>query len=384
MADLPPPAHPEPREKRSRWKKKKAAGDSAEAQQPASASKGAVEIATASAFGAGKDHAYLQKYQADLDRLLARNDIPDGVTWVDSHCHLESILCRSWRGGDKPQVKEREPLLSLPELVESWPASLEWCICNCVFRRPGKPGATPEWIWIKENLHFFESSPISHRLWFSVGIHPHDAENWDAEAEATVRRLALHEKCVGIGECGLDFFKHGQQAADGQLRAFRAQVAIAVECKKALVVHARLVTPENEDLCMRTLQELLPKEHRVHIHCYSDSLKHALELCEYWPNLRIGFTGAITFKDAKGKGGQKGKIGRGTQDHCRELIEGIPLERLLIETDGPYMCPEPFRGQTSHPGHVHRVAEQIAEWQQKPVGEVLRATRESARVVYAM
>lgn len=63
---------------------------------------------------------------------------------------------------------------------------------------------------------------------------------------------------------------------------------------------------------------------------------------------------------------------------------GLPLERLLLETDGPYMCPEPFRGQTAHPGHVHRVAERIAEWQGRPLGEVLASTRRSTRVVYGI
>jgi len=67
-----------------------------------------------------------------------------------------------------------------------------------------------------------------------------------------------------------------------------------------------------------------------------------------------------------------------------ELVNGLPLDRLLLETDGPYMCPEPFRGQTSHPGHVHRVAERIAELQGRSLGEVMEITRRSTNVVYGI
>jgi len=171
------------------------------------------------------------------------------------------------------------------------------------------------------------------------------------------------------------FFKHDQSEVHGQLAAFRAQAQLAVELDKALVVHARLTSREMEELFLIEFRKLVPSHHRVHIHCYSDSLQHALTLCDGWPNLRIGFTGAITFQD-KRKG-----LGKGVQ-HLKELVCGLPLERLLIETDGPYMCPEPFRGQTAHPGHVHRVAECIAEWHGQPLGVVMDATRRSTHVVY--
>merc|ERR1711957_498527 len=93
----------------------------------------------------------------------------------------------------------------------------------------------------------------------TIGIHPHDAKSWNADAEATVRRFVRHPGCVGVGECGLDFFKHDKQDAQLQLRAFRAQVQLAVELGKALVVHARLVTPENEAMFREELEQFVPK-----------------------------------------------------------------------------------------------------------------------------
>lgn len=347
---------------------------------------------TSGAFNEGARLAYMRRYALDLDRLHARADLPTEARWFDSHCHLESILVRTWRGGGKPQVTEHEPLVNLRELVEQWPAGLDGCICNCAFRRPSKPGNPSEWSWIEANMdHFASEGPVADKLWFTIGIHPHDAENWKGDSEAILRRLASHPKCVGIGECGLDFFKHDQGEAELQLRAFRAQAQIAVELGKALVIHGRLTTVANEQLCMSVLAELVPPQHPIHIHCYSDSLEHALALCSRWPKLRIGFTGAITFKDRAPKGKSKGKASgkekkdqKKGEEHCRELVQGLPLERLLIETDGPYMCPEPFRGHTAHPGHVHRVAEKIAEWQGRGLGEVMAATRESTRVVYGV
>mmetsp|Transcript_63409 Transcript_63409/g.206745 ORF Transcript_63409/g.206745 Transcript_63409/m.206745 type:complete len:438 (+) Transcript_63409:100-1413(+) len=348
----------------------------------------------AGAYNEGARLAFAERYVSDLKRLQDRHDLLASARWLDSHCHLESILARTWRGGGKPQVTEHEPLVGLPELVASWPPGLDGCICNCAFRRPSKPGFPPEWAWIESNLsHFEPSSPISDKLWFTIGIHPHDADNWDDVAERVVRRLGAHPKCVGIGECGIDFFKHDKSEAEKQVRVFRAQAKLAVELGKALVVHARLVTPENEDMCLRVLEETVPQDHPIHIHCFGDSLEHARQLIERWPRLRIGFTGAITFRDrasksggkpsskAKGKGGVEEKKG---EEHCRELVQGLPLERLLIETDGPYMCPEPFRGQTAHPGHVHRVAERIADWHARPLSEVMAATRQSTRVVYGI
>ena len=132
----------------------------------------------------------------------------------------------------------------------------------------------------------------------------------------------------------------------------------------------------------------MPEAHPIHMHCFSDSLQYALELLSHWPQLRIGFTGAITFED-KGKGFNKGskkgqKCVKKGSEHCKELVQELPLERLLLETDGPYMCPEPFRGQTAHPGHVHRVAERIAEWKRISLGEVMEATYRSTVAVYGM
>ncbi|CAK0884302.1 unnamed protein product [Prorocentrum cordatum] len=337
-------------------------------------------------YAAGAREAYTRRYVADLARVQSM--LPPESRWIDTHCHLESILYRTWPGGKRPRVMDNEEPMDLLALVESWPPGLEACICNIAFQRLSESwGRMSEWEWLTETLPVLQPGTLlGSKIWFTIGIHPSDADRWGSDAERHMCSLLSHPRCVGIGECGLDFsFDHKGNEADLQLRAFRAQASLAVETGKALVVHAR----QAEQLCFQVLSETVPPDHPIHVHCYSDSLEHALQLCDVWENLRIGFTGCITFAlEDKGKSKGRGSKGRGKSrdrpEHFAALVQGLPLSRLLIETDGPYMCPEPFRGQTAHPGHVHRVAERIAQLKGVPLATVMAVTRESCRTVYGI
>merc|ERR1711924_494082 len=100
---------------------------------------------------------------------------------------------------------------------------------------------------------------------------------------------------VGVGECGLDYsFRHRGHEGEEQLRAFRAQATMAVELGKALVIHAR----NAEHLLFQVLCELVPPNHPVHVHCYTESLDLALQMCNAWPNLKLGFTGCVTWTES--------------------------------------------------------------------------------------
>merc|ERR1712023_572128 len=149
------------------------------------------------------------------------------------------------------------------------------------------------------------------------------------------------------------------------------------------VIHAR----NCEHLLFQVLCEIVPQQYPVHVHCYTDSVAQAVNLVEAWDNLMIGFTGAITFgaefTKGKGKGVYRGHP-HDKPEHFVELLQTVPLSRMIIETDGPYMCPEPFRGQTSHPGHVHRVAERIAQIKHMPLAKVMESIRENTRTVYGI
>jgi len=307
---------------------------------------------------------YLKSYAADLERINAL--LPSNVSWIDTHCHLESIVHRTWRGGANPPVSNSEPQWTLTDLVELWPQKLEGCICNCVFRSPytHKRPCLSEWSWLERNIHCFNEGS---RLWFTVGIHPHDAHSWNGDAETFMREYAMHPRCVGIGECGGDFFRNRPRLEKMQRRPFELQASLAVEMGKPLVFHAR----KAEKLCLDVLENIMPHDHPIHIHCFSGSVKHARRLFESRPLLKLGFTGAVTFHGDRGR-------------QLADVVRAIPLERILLETDGPYMCPEPFRGHTAHPGHVHLVAERIAGLKGRSLCDVLAQTRANCREVYGI
>lgn len=342
------------------------------------------------AFAAGARTAYDQRYARDL--LRVEGLLPRDAHWVDCHCHLESILYRTWRGGQKPQVMNNESPMELEDLVASWPSGLDGCITNIVFQRLSETwGKLSEWDWLDETLPLLQpGTPLGDKIWFTIGLHPSNANLWSREVEEKTRVLSRHPRCVGIGECGLDFsYQAAPAEAETQLHAFRAQASLAVELGKALVIHSR----RSEHLLFQVMCEILPADHPIHVHCYTDSIDQAMQLCEVWSNLKIGFTGCVTFGseqppgDTKMVHGQRRMFHRGPSDkpeHFVALLGMLPISRILIETDGPYMCPEPFRGQTSHPGHVHRVAERIAKVKNLDLATVFAETRENCRSVYGI
>ena len=174
-------------------------------------------------------------------------------------------------------------------------------------------------------------------VWATVGIHPHDAKNF-TELSA-VAELANHPRVVAIGETGLDYFRD-LSPKDRQLELFRNSIHLAKRVKKPLVIHCR----DAEQDTVRILREERAEEVGGVFHCYSGDEEMAKELSSI--GFLVSFTGTITFKKA---------------DRIREIVRAIPLEQIMVETDAPYMAPEPFRGGPSEPMHVYQIALKIAE-----------------------
>jgi TatD DNase family protein len=150
-----------------------------------------------------------------------------------------------------------------------------------------------------------------------------------------------------------------------QAKTFIAQMALASELGAPIVVHTR----EAEEDTLRLMREHLPRDHRIHVHCFTSSAWLARELLAHFPNLCLGFTGVVTFKNAP---------------EVREVVAETPLDRILLETDGPYMAPAPRRGEVAHPGHVPYIAAKIAEIKGVSIEEVFVAAREATRRVYGI
>ncbi|HEV3187124.1 MAG TPA: TatD family hydrolase [Acidimicrobiales bacterium] len=186
-------------------------------------------------------------------------------------------------------------------------------------------------------------------IYATVGLHPHDAKD-DLDPVATLARKG-HEKLVGIGECGLDYYyEHSPRTQ--QRQAFSTQIALAHELDLALVVHAR---DAFDDLFDIFKSEGVPP--RTVIHCFTGSPDDA-EACLAL-GCDISISGVVTFKNA---------------ESLREATRLVPLDRLHVETDSPFLAPVPFRGRTNEPAHVSVVGEFVAQLRDEDLELVRSAT----------
>ena len=196
-------------------------------------------------------------------------------------------------------------------------------------------------------------------LYAAVGSHPDAADEVNEQVLEEYRQLcAGNPKIKAIGEIGLDYH-YEDIPRDLQKKAFRMQMALAKELSLPAIVHER----EAHADAMEILDEF-PEVTGV-FHCYSGSAEMAKELVRRgW---YIGFTGVLTFKNAK---------------KAVEAAQSIPLDRLVLETDCPYMAPEPFRGKRNYPGYLYRMAERLAEIKGITVEEAAKATLENGKRLY--
>ena len=174
-------------------------------------------------------------------------------------------------------------------------------------------------------------------VYASVGGHP-DHEGCTEPTVEQLVALADHPKVVAIGETGLDYFRLGGDL-EWQRERFRTHIRAARACRKPLVIHTRAAADDT----LRIMREEQAGEACGVMHCFTESLEVAE--AAIGQGFYISFSGIVTFKNAKA---------------LREVVAAIPLERMLIETDSPYLAPAPHRGQTNQPGYVKHVAEEIA------------------------
>jgi TatD DNase family protein len=197
------------------------------------------------------------------------------------------------------------------------------------------------------------------RLSVTAGIHPHDARTWAPESGAWLRRRLGHPRVVAAGEMGLDYH-YDHSPRDAQRAAFEAQLAIAADAGKPAVIHAR---EADEDVA----QVLRNQPDAVAIlHSFSSGpglLRAGLVLRHY-----VSFSGMVTFRNWR----------------LDQAILDTPLDRLLIETDGPYLAPVPHRGKRNEPAFVRQVAERIAAVRGLPTDEVIARTGENAARVFGL
>jgi TatD DNase family protein len=249
---------------------------------------------------------------------------------IDTHCHLSNPAF----GPDRAEVLERAWAVGVARVVVI-----------------GESRSSAE-----AALAMAAAEP---RVVATAGIHPHNAREWNSESEAWLRELLRDPRVVAVGETGLDFHYDHSPRSD-QHRAFEAQLALAAEARKPAVIHAR----EADDEVAAVLAH--HPEVTAILHSFSSGmglLRAGLVLRHY-----VSFSGMITFKNWR----------------LDDAVLETPLNRLLLETDSPYLAPVPHRGKRNEPGFVREVAERVAAVRGIPIDELIAATGENATRVFGL
>lgn len=200
-------------------------------------------------------------------------------------------------------------------------------------------------------------------VFFSVGIHPYDIDMYEEE---TMNKYINHPKCIAIGECGLDYYRLPEDEEEKianikkQKEVFIAQIEFAKKVKKPLIVHIRDASNDSRQILM----DYNAKEVGGVLHCYNAS-EHLLPLSEH--NFYFGIGGVLTFKNAK---------------KLVEVLPKIPKDKLLIETDAPYLTPHPHRGERNEPYYTVFVSKKMSELLEISDDEIQKLTTKNAQKLF--
>ena len=200
------------------------------------------------------------------------------------------------------------------------------------------------------------------KVYAAVGVHPSDIAGLNEESFAWIREQCSHPKVAAVGEIGLDYYwEKEEEVQKSQREWFFRQIKLAEEEDLPIIIHSRDAAEDT----MKVMREVHAENIPGVVHCYSYSLEMAREFVKM--GYYIGVGGVVTFKNAK---------------KLKDVVRGIPLERILLETDAPYMAPEPYRGTRNHSGNLTYVVEKIAELKGVTTEEVEEITLKNARTLF--
>lgn len=197
-------------------------------------------------------------------------------------------------------------------------------------------------------------------LFGAVGVHPSDIDTFNEETAKQILKLGEHPKIIAIGEIGLDYY-WDKSNIEAQKKGFKAQIELAKKLKKPIIIHDR---DAHEDT-FNILKEMNAKDLGVVMHCFSGSYEFAMQCIKEGFYIALG--GVVTFKNAK---------------KSKEVAQKIPLEYLLLETDSPFLTPEPHRGEENQPAYVKFAAEKIAELRDISLEQVDEITTKNAERLF--
>lgn len=259
--------------------------------------------------------------------------------WLDSHCHVTAhrfdedraeVLSRTFEGG-------------VDEIV-----------------------SIGSGYGIAGNAQAIALAETDERIWATVGVHPHEASELDDENRAAIRAWLAHPRVVALGECGLDYH-YMNSPRETQRAVFAEQVGLARELDVPVSIHVRGDDPNAyEELLEIWIAEGRDQLEGV-LHCYSGNLDFARRAMDH--GFYVSFSGIVTFKKS---------------EELRETAAGVPLDRLMVETDAPFLAPQGHRGRRNEPAWVAVVGETLAQLHDVPVETVAEHTTRNARRFYRL
>ncbi|XP_046568122.1 putative deoxyribonuclease TATDN2 isoform X1 [Haliotis rubra] len=272
-----------------------------------------------------------------------------GVGFIDTHCHLDFLFSREgFKGTFAKYMLKHE---------ETFPDTFEGCVA--VFCNPAS---------FLPKGGMWRDVVMESKVWLAMGCHPKNVTSFDTVAVDGLKQCILHPRVIAVGEIGLDYSGTFRQHEVLQKKMFAYQLQLALDVKKPLVIHCR----QAEEDCLAIMEEIVPKNYKIHCHCFTGTYEQCKKWLTKFPKLYIGLTNLVSFRSA-------------TPTH--EVAKHIPLGRLLLETDAPYFVPRQIpKGsfELSHPGMAVLVAEEVARIKEISVGQVLKACRSNTCAMYGI
>lgn len=268
--------------------------------------------------------------------------------FIDTHCHLEYVFERFKHQGSFADF-----------MVEhSYPETYEGCITTFCDPTAFSP-----------SFGVWQDLLSEWNVWGTFGTHPHNARYYHSSSlEEKMVKCISHPKCVAVGEIGLDYAPHSPSDPDIQRRVLVLQLQMAVGLEKPIILHCR----DAEEDMFALLTSTVPRDWRLHLHCFTGSAEMARKFLQTFPNLFIGICGNVTYASSS----------------TQTIVTSVPIERMLLETDAPYMVPRNLPAELnykfSHPSLAYYTAIEIARIRHMNVVDVLKALRKNTQAMYGI
>ncbi|XP_070594406.1 uncharacterized protein [Erythrolamprus reginae] len=265
--------------------------------------------------------------------------------FIDTHCHLDMLYSKTGFGGSFYEFRNR--------YSSTFPKEFQGCIADFCDPRT-----------LKNNL--WEDLIKEDMVWGAFGCHPHFARYYTQLHERNILQAMRHPKAIAFGEIGLDYSHKCSTEISKQHKVFERQLNLAVSLKKPLVIHCR----DADDDLLKIMKKCVPKDYKIHRHCFTGRYSVIEPLLDYFPNLTVGFTALLSYPSA---------------NEARESVQKIPLNRIVVETDAPYFLPRQVPksvSRFSHPGVALHTVKEIACIKEVSLPVMLAVLRRNTNKIY--